>query len=949
MSRQKIVFALCFLIAVGCQQKSPNRPDAPPAVTDNGANRAGIDPKPGAQAPPSAGESFKSQPVSRAAGTQISDVAVNDKAHVSILSTALNKEFLLSANMLSQTPTPSFSALQSRVVSFIERDGKIIMLDVTKNNVIERDNIPQTLMIAEFPILSRDDKSIEIDFNAGMSKIFVNGDWQSAEDQPAEAQYATSALQVNASYLDEVRVTDEAMFIRQIAQISQAAPLGLGPNSFEPLEVRYQLKPYHPDPTFVPFEFDGQSKVGYFVTNQHILPDGSTTTYAAKWNDKKTIKWAISANTPVRYQPLLKEALEYWNKILGNGTIVVEQLTDKSITAPQFDRNILQWIDNDAAGFAFADAQVDPRSGEVTSAQIFMTSVFVHPSDPKGIMLDDSQRAAQEGQRKQQRPMLKGFKSARFCERDIRQEMASRTAIDAQVSPEAMDKAVRDYVYEVVAHEMGHVMGLRHNFAGNLAANYDYKDRPQWIKQMYQDGKSPDKLVTSSSVMEYSLFEESAVNGDKLRAGGPALTYDDAAIKHLYKGEPLPATLAPFCTDSQVNVYADCATFDAGKSVISSSAGGYEYALNTTANKILRNYIAAKNPVRAEVRVPLTKVNISSDTLAKRSLENLRKFMSLFKEGVKLIQVRSPHLPVLETQAESVKEEQRAFIASEVERLGGVAKLTTALQDDFAAKLVEKFNRLVDDPAYATIPRDDNSTFSFTNEEKDYMKQQVAAAAPLIQKKLVLGEIDYLTGNTELDENGAKADAKKWDKADLSNKLAPVLLSRFQKYVLSKTGEVIKATVDVTKTTERAKLMKFANMPTGGAGFILLTNVSGALVASGDPTAPVSGDPSTPVSGDPTTGAPASGDSTSASTTTRVEITLPLYTYDFAIRKAAAGLLSNKAADLGWAYVEKVTSENLYKEEGKPVKERDSFKLELFEPAARNWVLEYDEVKKGIE
>lgn len=933
MSRQKIVFALCFLIAVGCQQKAPNRPSiAPPAATGDGANRSEIDPKPEAQAPADAGSSFKVQPVE----IQTGDVAVSDKSHVSIKPSALNKEFLLSVNMLTQTPTPAFQGLQSRVVSFIERDGKIIMLDVTKNNVIEKENIPQTLLIAEFPILSKSENSIVIDFNAGMKNIFVNADWQAWEDTPDEAEYATSALTVSSSFLEEVKLTDEALFIRQIAQISQAAPMGLGPNSVEPLEVRYQLKPYRPDKSFVPFEYTNQLKVGYFLSNQHILPDGSTSVYAAKWNEKKPIKFAISANTPEKYRGLMKEALEYWNKSLGAGSIVVEQLTDKSITAPQFDRNILQWIENDSAGYAFADAQVDPRSGEVTSAQIFMTSTFTTTNDPKAIMLDEEQRATGRSSAAVKKPTLKGFKSSRFCQRDVRQELSKRTALDMNVSPESMDKVIRDYVYEVVAHEMGHVMGLRHNFAGNLVANYDYKDRKDFIAKMYQDKKAPADLVTSSSVMEYGLFEESAVNGDHLRAGAPALSYDDAAIKHLYKNAPLAADMAPFCTDSQVDIYADCAVFDAGKSVISSSSGQYEAALNTTANRILMSFIASKRPVRPEMRVPIQRVNISSATLATRAAENLRKFMSLLKEGTKLIQVRAPKIPILETQAESTKEEERAFIASEIERLGGLEKLATALPEDFSAKLVEKFNRLVDTANYTTGKRDDGTEFSFSDEEKQYMKQQVAAAAPLIQKKMILAEIDYLTGNTE------EEDQKKWDKSETSTKLAPILLARFQKYVLSKTGETIKTTIDVT---EKAPVRTFTNMPVAG-GFRLLTR--GAVAASSDPS-PISGDPSTPVSGDPST--PVSGDPSvpPASGPQKVEIELPIYTYEFAIRKKAAGIMGNASADIGWAYVEKITAENLYKEDGKPVKERDSFKLELFEPAARNWVLEYDEVKKGIE
>ena len=42
---------------------------------------------------------------------------------------------------------------------------------------------------------------------------------------------------------------------------------------------------------------------------------------------------------------------------------------------------------DDAAGYAFADAHVDPRSGEVTSAQVFFPSAFIEANVPKRIRL----------------------------------------------------------------------------------------------------------------------------------------------------------------------------------------------------------------------------------------------------------------------------------------------------------------------------------------------------------------------------------------------------------------------------------------------------------------------------------------------------------------------------------------------------------------------------------
>lgn len=513
------------------------------------SGREGIDPRSEVKASAAINDSFQVQASGANDSTRVS---TDDKAHVVIANSALNKEFLLSTNLLSQTPTPMFSTLQSRVVSFIQRDGKVYLLDVSKNNLVGSDNIPQNLLIAEFNILSSTADSVVIDFNEGMKQIFTVGGMFASDDAGNTADYKLPLANVKFSYLDEVTLKDEALFIRQVAQLQVTTEKG--PEA-QPVEVRYQIKPYLPDASFVPVKSPGFNNVGYFEANPLLLPDGSTRLYAMKWNEKKTIQFAISANTPAKYRELVKNSLLYWNFVLGENKIQVTQLEDKNITAPHFDLNIVQWVDWDSAGYAFADAHVDPRSGEVTSAQIFIPSAFVQANVAKRIRLLNGAATTVS---------LQGFKPARLCARDVLAGVINQD--DAATTPEAMDKAMRDYVYEVIAHEMGHVLGLRHNFAGNLASNYDFKDRKALVQGYYKNMKSPDGILASSSVMEYSRFEESSWNGDQVQREKKVLPYDQMAMEYLYFNKALPLSNRPaFCTDSQIATYVDCNMSDAGR------------------------------------------------------------------------------------------------------------------------------------------------------------------------------------------------------------------------------------------------------------------------------------------------------------------------------------------------------------------------------------------------
>lgn len=751
--------------------------------------RAGIDPLVQLQAAPEIAKSFEIKSnVTVAADRDSKNAGAGgplgvDNSHLSIKKTALGKEFLFSVSLLSQTPTPMFKALQSRIVSFIFREQRLYLLDVTKTNVVSAEtNIPQSLLIAEFPIISDSKDSFEIDFNAGMRQIFRTGDMVGSEDpDSATASYILAATGVRLSYLDEITMTASALFIRQIAQIDgKAGPL--------PVEVRYQIKPYLPDPEFVPMESPGIEKVGYFEANPLLLADGSTRVYAMKWNEKKAIKFAISANTPVKYRKLVRDALLYWNKILGDKAIEVIQLEDKSITAPRFDLNIVQWADWDTAGYAYADAHVDPRSGEVLSAQIFIPSSFTVNNAHYGARLAEASRPLLE---------LKGFAASSLCNRNLRDGYLGRENNEG-ASAAATEKATRDFFYETVAHELGHVLGLRHNFAGSLDANYDFKSRKKLITSYYKNMKAHPGVIASNSVMDYSKFEESSWNGDLLQNGAKALAYDDMAIKHLYFKTALPETKRPkFCTDDHVEKYADCSMFDSGNSVVAMASGEYEEKLKTIAAQVINKYIfytKVKNRLSTSL-VTVAEVNLNAESMAKSIGLHFGKLLSLLKSGTQLIGVRSQYYPVLSTSIPDIEKAEASYLASEFTRLGGIETLTKEISDNFEAEFITKFSELLDNPLFNSGKLADSSEFSFTSEEKEIMKKQVALFAPQMREQLILNEIKALSGDSDTKQP--------WMNSDLTYELASIVAKRFAYYAFAKTPEKLTSEITLKDGTKK--------------------------------------------------------------------------------------------------------------------------------------------------
>ena len=78
----------------------------------------------------------------------------SDNFNISIHKDALEKEFLLRANLVELLPIPTFEGLKTRIVSFKQRGDSLFLLESTKGHTISND-IPQKLILTEFAIIGQ--------------------------------------------------------------------------------------------------------------------------------------------------------------------------------------------------------------------------------------------------------------------------------------------------------------------------------------------------------------------------------------------------------------------------------------------------------------------------------------------------------------------------------------------------------------------------------------------------------------------------------------------------------------------------------------------------------------------------------------------------------------------------------------------------------------------------
>src|SRR5262249_27847056 len=132
-------------------------------------------------------------------------------------------------------------------------------------------------------------------------------------------------------------------------------------------------------------------------------------------------------------------------------------------------------------------------------------------------------------------PFLSAAPACQIDPRTFAQQMAQGLE-EVLASDELTDAAAlrisQDYVREGVAHEVGHVLGLRHNFAGSLSASLSWKELDDWFKA-YVAGKPLDAYtnkISSTSMMEYTVFKGGIFIGWLMRATKEVLPHDRAAI-----------------------------------------------------------------------------------------------------------------------------------------------------------------------------------------------------------------------------------------------------------------------------------------------------------------------------------------------------------------------------------------------------------------------------------
>lgn len=261
-------------------------------------------------------------------------------------------------------------------------------------------------------------------------------------------------------------------FVQPVAPSTEAITLRIHHSLVQLPDNNYQPRVFDPRSSFIPVSFyDYASPVSspiekYYVIRHRLKKKDPT---AAISEPVKPIIYYVDNGTPEPIRSALLDGAGWWNQAFeaaGYKNAFQVRILPDSADPMDIRYNMINWVHRSTRGWSYGASVVDPRTGEIIKGQVSLGSLRV----------------------RQDYLIFSGLLSP------------YETGIPAN---DQMLKAALARLRQLSAHEVGHTIGLMHNYASSVSNRASVMDYPHPLIQLNTKGEMDFSNVYDDKIGEW--------------------------------------------------------------------------------------------------------------------------------------------------------------------------------------------------------------------------------------------------------------------------------------------------------------------------------------------------------------------------------------------------------------------------------------------------------------